>query len=78
MNPPGPAPALWSEHYSQAKQGREDAASAATPQHVTVYTLIVAVDLTGSLGSEQHLRYLGRVKSDFSMIWINKHKHAET
>lgn len=53
MNPRGPAPALRSEHYSQAKRG--GAASVATPQQTAAHTQIMTVELTGSRRSKQHL-----------------------
>lgn len=56
MNPRGPAPALWSEHYSRAKQGkRRLPVLLRLSKPLRTHTQIMTVELAGSQRSLQHL-----------------------
>lgn len=82
MNPHGPAPALWSEHYSRAKQGKKKLPvllRLSEPLHTHTDHDCGSYRVTEVYAtSADPVWYLRRVKSGFAAIWINKHKHAGT
>lgn len=84
MNPRGPAPALWSEHYSRARRGGKQKRSCQCCYASASHCTHTDHDC-GSYGvtevratSANPARDLRRVKSGFAAIWINKHKRAGT